>query len=121
MSKAIKATANAGKYIIGCRLPNGIILEHPLNPAKKVVLRGLNKALIIGAGYATTPVDADFWEHWKMVHKDFKALKAGAIFEAGTVEDAEAIAKEVAAEKTGFEKMAKTPKGMGDLKPADKD
>jgi hypothetical protein len=107
---------SATHYTIGCRLPTGIILEHPLDPKKTVKLKGLNQITILGAGYATTPVDADFWEHWKMVHKDFSALKTGAIFEAGTVDDAAAVAAELAKEKTGFEKMPQKAQGIKSAK-----
>jgi hypothetical protein len=103
-------------YIIGCRLPTGIILEHPMQPKKTITLDGLNRIKILGAGYATTPVDADFWEHWKMVHKDFPAMKTGAIFEAGTVEDAAAVAADLAKEKTGFEKMPQKAQGIKSAK-----
>ena len=114
----IKATASVGQYIIGSRLPTGIVLEHPFDPKIKVTLNGVNKSLIVGATYATTPVDASFWEHWRMTHENFPAFKSGAIFEAGSVEDAAATAAELVKEKTGFEKMAKVAAGV---KPAGKD
>lgn len=97
---------------IGCRLPNGIILEHPLNPAAKVELFGKNKSLIVGAEYATTEVDGEFWETWKTVHAEFPAFKNGAIFEAKSVIDAAAVAKELADEKTGFEPMEQNAGGV---------
>jgi len=90
---------------IGCRLPHGIILDHPLDPTKKVELKGKNGAMIIGAEHGTTEVDGEFWETWKTVHKNFPALTSGAIFEAKNVADAASIAKELKDEKTGFEPM----------------
>lgn len=104
--------------IVCCKLPNGIILDHPLDPAVKIELAGLNSATIIGAEYATTEVDGDFWETWKTVHKEFGPVVSGAIFEAKTKEEAKAKSKELAKEKTGFEPMPKEAQGV---KPADKE
>ncbi|MFA7254388.1 MAG: hypothetical protein WC107_07635 [Patescibacteria group bacterium] len=104
--------------VIGCKLPHGLVLEHPMDPNQKVVLNGKNKALIIGADYATTEVDADFMEQWVAVNKEFPAVKSGAIFVAKSVADVAAVARENADRKTGFEAM--DPKSHG-VKPADKD
>jgi len=108
----------AKNIVIVCKLPHGIILDHPLDPSKKVELNGLNRARIIGATYATTEVDADFWTEWKTVHKDFPAIKSGAIFEAGSTAEAAAVAKELEGEKTGFEPMEQNADGV---KAVDKD
>lgn len=106
------------KIIVCCKLPNGIILDHPLDPNQKVTLNGLNQSIIVGADYATTEVDAEFWETWKTVHKDFGPVLSGAIFEAKTTEEAKSKAKERASEKTGFEKMPQEAQGV---KPTDKE
>lgn len=103
---------------VGCKLPYGIILDHPLDPDKKVALNGKNKALIIGADYGTTEVDGEFWETWKTVHKDFPAVRSGAIFEARNTTELAAVAEELKDEKTGFEPMPQTAQGV---KPADKE
>lgn len=91
--------------IVGCKLPHGITLEHPMNPTVKVELIGKNKAVIIGSDYATTEVDGDFWAQWEGVNKEFPALKSGAIFVAKNINDATAIAKENKDRKSGFEAM----------------
>ena len=91
--------------VVGCKLPHGIIIQHPMDPNKKVELAGKNKALIVGADYATTEVDGDFWEQWVAVNKEFPAVKSGAIFVAKTLTDAAAIAAESKDRKTGFEPM----------------
>lgn len=108
----------AKTVFVGCRLPHGLILDHPLDPSKKVELSGLNKATIIGATHAITEVDGEFWDAWKTVHADFPALKSGAIFEAKSAADVGAKAKEVAKEATGFEAMPQEAQGV---KPADKE
>ena len=104
--------------LIGCKLPHGLILDHPLDPDKKVALNGKNKALIIGADYGTTEVDGEFWETWKTVHAEFPALRSGAIFEAANASDLAAVAAELKDEATGFEPMAQNAQGV---KPADKE
>ena len=104
---------------IGCKLPHGLTLEHPSDPkAKPVIIAGSNKELIVGSGYGTTQVDADFWEAWKTAHQDFPALLSGAIFESKTAASIAAVAKEVEGEKSGFERMPQ--KALG-VKKADKD
>ena len=120
-TKATAATTVAvggTSVTIGCKLPHGIILDHPLDPDKKVELKGKNGSLIIGAEYGTTEVDGEFWETWKTVHKDFPALRSGAIFEAANASELTAVAAELEDEKTGFEPMAQEAQGV---KPANKD
>lgn len=104
--------------VVGCKLPHGITIEHPMDPAKTVELKGKNKSLIVGAEYATTEVDADFFEQWAAVNKEFPAVKSGAIFVAKNAADVAAMAAEFKDRKTGFEAM--DPKSHG-VKPADKD
>lgn len=109
--------------VVGCKLPHGIIIQHPMDPTKKVELAGKNKALIVGADHASTEVDSDFWEQWLAVNKEFPAVKSGAIFVAKSVADAAAVAREFADRKTGFEPMRTDGKDerAGGVKPADKD
>jgi len=100
------------RVIIGCRLPNGIVLEHPANPLKKVELSGMNKVTIIGAGFAQNDVDADFWEAWISANGKFPAVKNGSIFVAKSSDDAMAKARDMKKEKTGFEPMAQDAGGV---------
>lgn len=115
--------ATAKTVIVGCKLPHGLILDHPLDPTKKVELAGLNGSRIIGATHGVTEVDGEFWEAWKTVHADFPALKSGAIFEAKSQADVAAKAKELEGEKTGFEAMAQdgTDERASGVKAADKE
>lgn len=104
------------KVIIGCRLPNGLTLTHPVT-RERVTLAGLHSAKIIGAKHVTTEVDADFWDTWKAAYPEYAPLKTGAIFEAKNETDAKAKAIELRDEKTGFEELK--PDAMG-VKPAEK-
>ncbi len=108
----------AKTVVVGCKLPHGITIEHPMDPTKRVELKGKNKYLIVGAEYATTEVDADFFEQWAAVNKEFPAVKSGAIFVAKNAAEVAAMAAEFKDRKTGFEPM--DPKSHG-VKPADKD
>lgn len=110
--------------IVGSKLPNGLVLKHPLKTEITVVIRGKSAAprmrpngppLIVD--YMTTEVDAEFWETWKVAHKDFAPLKSGAIFEAKTSENAKAMAKATEKLKTGFEPRSQESDGV---KPANK-
>ena len=111
--KAATNVAVGGTSVtIGCKLPHGIVLDHPLDPSKKVELRGKNRSLIIGAEYGTTEVDGEFWETWKTVHAEFPALRSGAIFEAANASDLAAVAAELKDEATGFEPMSQEAQGV---------
>jgi hypothetical protein len=106
------------KVLIGCRLPNGLVLQHP-NPevAVRVRLNGKFSSKIIGATHGTTEVDADFWEVWKKAYANYQPLKSGAIFEARSETESAAKAKELSKELTGFEPMKQDAAGV---KPAEK-
>lgn len=117
MATAAKTTTPA-KVLVGCRLPHGLIIEHPTEPRHQVELKGLNKSRIIGAPYTTTEVDGEFWQAWKLFHAEHPAVKSGAIFEAKDGASLEAAAKEVEKEKTGFEQM---PQEAAGVKPANKE
>lgn len=109
----------SGKTIVvGCKLPNGIILEHPSDPEKTVELIGLNRASIIGAEYAVNNVDEDFWNVWLAANKKFPAIESGAIFAAVNTNEVAVKARESKGRKTGFEGL--DPKSHG-VEPASKD
>lgn len=106
--------------IIGCRLPNGLILHHPQNRDLSVKINGTSSAPTEGGlylppkSYATTEVDAEFWAAWKAAYVGFPPLKNRAMFEARSEQEAASKTKEVTKEKTGFEQM---PKNAGGVKP----
>lgn len=103
---------------IGCRLPNGIILE--LDSGHKVALNGQNSAqarspiiLLTEEDCGYTEVDAEFFAAWKkQVGEDFAPLRSLAIFEAKNQRDAEAVQREVKKEKTGHEPMPQKSKDV---------
>jgi hypothetical protein len=99
--------------LVGCRLPNGIILADPQNRDIKVKIAGTSGEKLEGGLYlpprafATTVVEADFWERWKAAYSGFPPLKNRALFEARNEQEAGSKAKD--AERTGFEQMPQTP------------
>lgn len=100
--------------LIGCRLPNGLIMHHPANRELAVRLAGTHgKPMDNGLWtppqpYSVTRVSSEFWEAWKAVHQGYAPLKTRAIFECQSEEDARSISKEMAKHKTGFEGMSKS-------------
>jgi hypothetical protein len=99
------ATKDSKTVQIACKLPNGLVIEHPSDPNRKIELTGLNGALIIGAEYGLTSVDREFATAWFAANKEFAPVKACAIFMADTTEDVTAMAGELRKELTGFEGM----------------
>lgn len=97
--------------VIGCRLPNGLTLTHPITK-EKVTLAGKFASMIVGATHMTTEVDQEFWDTWKAAYADYTPLKSGAIFEARTVTEAKEKAKDLVSEKTGFEPLAQNAGGV---------
>lgn len=99
---------------IGCRLPNGIVLDLGDPNVPPVVIEGQRQAqerspiiILTEDDYGVTEVDASFWEKFKeRVGPEFAPLKSGAIFEAKSKKDAGAIAKELKGKKTGHEPLA---------------
>ena len=98
---------------IGCRLPNGLIIELEGKPPVK--LNGQNSAqanspiiMLSPADCGYTEVDADFWQAWKTAYKGYQPLESQAIFEAKNSSDAKAIHREIKNEKTGLEPMPQT-------------
>lgn len=108
---------------IGSKLPTGLILRHPMIPDTKVTIKGTNSAgkgiggVPIIIPYATTEVDAEFWESWMLVHnqkgKEFPALKSRAIFQAKDEESAKSLFRENEKHKTGLEQLPQTDKRVG--------
>lgn len=96
--------------MVGCRLPNGMILRDPTKKAAAAVrLTGRNVPPTSGGlyipprPYGVTPVDAEFWEEWKKSYSWLPALKNGVIFEAKSVGELESKHRDIEKEKTGLE------------------
>lgn len=102
--------------IVGCRLPQGLILHHPVDRRQTVTLEGPRLIVAdgrnLGKNFAITEVDADFWGAWKTAYAKSPILMSNAVFEAKSAQDAAAKARELQKEKTGFEQMPQNAAGV---------
>jgi hypothetical protein len=100
--------------LIGCRLPNGLVLHHPTKRELSVKLAGTYETKtesgvwMPAKAFSTTAVDAEFWAEWKAAYVGFPPLKNRAIFEARSDQEAESKARNAVKVKTGFEPQSKT-------------
>lgn len=101
----------AGTVTVGCKIPNGLILEVGNT---RVTLNGANSSNIIGGHGITEGVDQDFFEAWMQAHDWLPAVKNGFVFAHTKPANAQAEAKEKADETTGLEPLdpKKTPAGI---------
>lgn len=81
------------KVIVGCKLPNGLIMElvkpgqlhAPAPVGERVTLKGANSAVIARSNpaepnYGMTYVEDAFAAEWFKVNKDMAFVKSGAVF-----------------------------------------
>lgn len=94
--------------LVGSKLPNGLEIE--FKDGKKLILKGINSSLIIGATYGITEVDSDLWASWAADNSDFPPLKNKSIFVAKNNSDAKSIASELKDVQTGLEPMSQDGK-----------
>lgn len=95
---------------IGCKLPNGIHLDHE---GKRVTLNGANSSRVIGGHGITERVDKAFWDAWLAIHKDYEPVKRGLIFAQNSTRNAEAEAKEKQDNPSGLEGINPDKPGRG--------
>jgi hypothetical protein len=108
---------------IGCRLPNGLIIDLGDATKPSIELAGQRQAqenspivLLNESHYGVTEVDESYWEAWKKhVGPEFAPLKSQAIFEAKNEKEAKAKAKDLKEVKTGHEPLKQE---VGDIKKA---
>lgn len=119
------------KITVGCKLPQGLIIEMGYTPVpggtvrgndyKAVRLRGAN--MYHGAG-GTAPanlkaglthnVDEAFFDAWVASHADLNIVKNKLVFKASSKAEGEAKALDTAQQKTGMEPLdsSKAPGGI---------
>lgn len=103
--------------VIGCKLPNGHVLE--VNKVR-VVLQGSRTSGIAG-GYGLTVVDQSFWAEWVKQYKNLPVVKNGIIFAQDKEINAKAQAADTKTITTGLEPMAqlKAVPGVSQAVPLD--
>ncbi|EAA3939250.1 hypothetical protein DOR63_23755 [Salmonella enterica subsp. enterica] len=88
---------------VGCKLPNGIVLEVG---QKRVQVAGWrNNAVKIVGGYGLTQVEKAFWEAWLAEHSQQPYVENGVIFAQDKVNSAAAQATEQETVKSGLEPL----------------
>lgn len=95
-----KNTQKQKTVIVGCKLPNGLIIEVG---GQSVELNGANASNIIGGHGITYNVDADFFNAWMEAHQDRDMVKNGFIFAHEEAENTEAEAREKTDNETKLE------------------
>lgn len=98
------------KVTIGCKLPNGIIMQVG---EKSVRINGWNNNAIKGGSHGITEgVPADMWEAWRKEYAESRLVKGEFIFACGESRQAEAKARDHKENRSGHEQLPK-------LKPKD--
>lgn len=102
--------------VVGCKLPNGLILElgRPGEGAyTRVRLNGANSAQIIG-GAGLTDVSEEFMTAWLKKNAELSFVRQRLVFVGNDVTEASAVAIDRAQQKTGFERLGRKdmPKGV---------
>lgn len=112
--------------MIGCKLPNGLIIEYGGKSAKINGSQSEDGIIIVEKGEhigITYDVDKELWEKWREVNKKHPVCVNQHIFETKSENSAKSQAKELKSNKTGLEQ--KTPEeltkvaGAGKLKETD--
>lgn len=90
--------------IIGCKTPNGIIMQVASQDAS-VHIKGWNKSEIIGGHGITYNVPKALWEAWRIEFKDHPLLVNGLIFAHEAEKEVKAEAKEKKGTKSKMEQL----------------
>lgn len=93
----------AEQVTVGCKLPNGLVLEVD---GKQAIISGYRgeDVRIIG-GYGLTQVDKELWDAWLKTHKEQPYVKNGVIFAQDNGNSARAQAKEQEKVKSGLDPL----------------
>lgn len=101
------ATDSRSYCAVGCKLPNGIILEMGKRGERShqsVKLNGANTARVVGGYGITEGVSTEFMQAYMKKHARMSFVQKGLVFIHGDVASAEAHAREQAEVKNGFER-----------------
>lgn len=102
---------------VGCKLPNGLILEMGKpgdSNYTQVVLKGANQANLVGGYGLTSNVSKEFMAVWLKSHSWLPAVRDGLVFVEDNEANATALALDGEKLKTGFERLdpTKMPEGL---------
>jgi len=94
--------AKTSTYIIGCKLPAGLVIRHE---GQKMKLAGTNDSLLINGFGITREVPADLWDGFAKTFADQPLLRNGIVFAVTDEKSASDASKERAEQKTGMEQL----------------
>lgn len=94
--------AKSSTYIIGCKLPAGLVISHE---GQKVKLAGTNDSLLINGFGITRDVPAELWEGFAKTFADQPLLRNGVVFAVADEESAKDASQERKDQKTGMEQL----------------
>lgn len=115
-NNAGNAQTSTTTVTIGCKLPNGMVLEMGKfgdEDYKAVTVKGSNSALVHGGFGITEGVDASFWQAWKKKHARLSFVQKGLVFAVGDLASARDHAIDMSALKTGLEPLDPMKKIVG--------
>jgi len=103
-------TNGTAVYIIGCKLPNGLVCELGKfgDPDYKAIrLNGANSRRIVapGSDYGITEVPKDFWDKWVKRHARLDFVQKQMVFAVNDEASARDMAKDGAKVRTGLEPL----------------
>lgn len=90
----------AETIVVGCKLPNGLVVEQD---GYTVTLNGANSSNVVGGYGLTEGVEKDAFEKWLEVHKNQLYVKNELVFAQAKANSAQSKANENASVKTGLE------------------
>jgi hypothetical protein len=108
----MKPSSSGNTYMVGCKLPFGIIMEMGKrggkeNPYRSFKLQGASTSRVIGGFGITEGVPADFYDAWEAAMKGRDMFTNGLVFKVkkGDVASAKDMAKTLIDQRTGLEKL----------------
>lgn len=94
--------SKASTYIIGCKLPAGLVISHE---GQSLKLAGTNDSALINGFGITREVPADLWDGFAKTFADQPLIKNGIVFAVTDEKSAADASKERAKQKTGMEQL----------------
>ncbi|WP_171882409.1 hypothetical protein [Klebsiella quasipneumoniae] len=94
--------AKSSTYIIGCKLPSGLVISHE---GQKVKLAGTNDSMLINGFGITREVPADLWEGFAKTFAEQPLIRNGIVFAVTDENSAKDASQERAEQKTGMEQL----------------
>ena len=92
----------ASTYIIGCKLPSGLVISHD---GKRMKLAGTNDSLLINGFGITRDVPAELWKGFAKTFADQPLIRNGVVFAVTDESSAKDAAQERKDQKTGMEQL----------------